>query len=94
LRSTKKLVMKDEIPEEKRARFSRLVPPLRAADEVYEALILGLRDQHKNGFKKVVVGLSEGSTQRSWRCLRLMPGQRECCLRLHAVSLFLRGFTH
>jgi NAD+ synthase (glutamine-hydrolysing) len=63
LRSTKKLItVKDAIHGNKGGPGSpRLVPPLRAAEEVYEALVLGLRDYvHKNGFKKVVVGLSGG----------------------------------
>ncbi|HME44072.1 MAG TPA: NAD+ synthase [Syntrophorhabdales bacterium] len=39
----------------------RIAPPLKPAEEVYQALLLGLRDYvQKNGFKKVVLGLSGG----------------------------------
>ncbi len=38
-----------------------LVPQLDRVEEIYEALVLGTRDYvHKNGFNKVVIGLSGG----------------------------------
>jgi NAD+ synthase (glutamine-hydrolysing) len=40
---------------------NRVAPPLKAVEEVYQALVLGLHDYvQKNGFKKVVLGLSGG----------------------------------
>ena len=40
---------------------SRDVPPLAPVDEVFQALVLGMRDYvRKNGFKRVVIGLSGG----------------------------------
>ncbi len=48
-------------PSEKVPVDKRIAPPLRTAEEVYQALILGLRDYvQKNGFKKIVLGLSGG----------------------------------
>jgi NAD+ synthase (glutamine-hydrolysing) len=45
-----------KVPAEK-----RVAPPLKAAEEVYQALVLGLHDYvQKNGFKKVILGLSGG----------------------------------
>jgi len=63
LRSTKRLVnVKDGASRAKKTAASgRVVPPLKPAEEIYQALLLGLRDYvQKNGFKKVVVGLSGG----------------------------------
>ncbi len=52
----------DSIPAKKRPRLSPgIVEPLSAVGEVYEALVLGIKDYvHKNGFRKVVIGLSGG----------------------------------
>lgn len=52
----------DAIPKKKRVRLSpRAAEPLSSTEEVYQALILGTRDYvRKNGFKKVVIGLSGG----------------------------------
>ena len=52
----------DTIPKKKRVRLApRTAEPLSSAEEVYQALILGTRDYvRKNGFKKVVMGLSGG----------------------------------
>ena len=49
-------------PKKKKVRLSpRTAEPLSATEEVYQALILGTRDYvRKNGFKKVVIGLSGG----------------------------------
>src|SRR3972149_5235901 len=49
-------------PKKKKVRLSpRTAEPLSLAEEVYQALILGTRDYvRKNGFKKVVIGLSGG----------------------------------
>lgn len=49
-------------PKKKKVRLSpRAAEPLSSAEEVYQALILGTRDYvRKNGFKKVVIGLSGG----------------------------------
>jgi len=63
VRSAKRLVkVKDghsrsvNVPVEK-----RIAPPLKPTEEAYRALLLGLRDYvQKNGFKKVVLGLSGG----------------------------------
>ena len=63
LRSTKRLVnVKDRPLRAKKTPASgRVVPPLKPVEEIYQALLLGLRDYVvKNGFKKVVVGLSGG----------------------------------
>jgi len=47
--------------EEKSPLIEREYPPLAPAEEIYKALVLGLKDYvSKNGFKKVVVGLSGG----------------------------------
>ncbi|MBI5406829.1 MAG: NAD+ synthase [Nitrospirae bacterium] len=52
----------DTIPKKKRVRLApRTAEPLSSAEEVYQALVLGTRDYvRKNGFKKVVIGLSGG----------------------------------
>jgi NAD+ synthase (glutamine-hydrolysing) len=63
VRSTKRLVKvkgglsgSANVPAER-----RVTPPLNSVEEVYQALLLGLRDYvQKNGFKKVVLGLSGG----------------------------------
>ncbi|MBI5038164.1 MAG: NAD+ synthase [Nitrospirae bacterium] len=49
-------------PKKKKVRLSpRAAEPLSSTEEVYQALILGTRDYvRKNGFKKVVIGLSGG----------------------------------
>jgi NAD+ synthase (glutamine-hydrolysing) len=63
LRSTKRLVrVKEDSSRAKRiAASGRVVPPLKPVEEIYQALLLGLRDYvRKNGFKKVVVGVSGG----------------------------------
>ncbi len=63
LRSTKRLVkVKDDPPAANRTPAARrVVAPLRPVEEIYQALLLGLGDYvQKNGFKKVVVGLSGG----------------------------------
>jgi NAD+ synthase (glutamine-hydrolysing) len=63
VRSTKRLVKVTDTPmrQEKVPAEIRVAPPLKAAEEVYQALTLGLRDYvQKNGFKKVVLGLSGG----------------------------------
>jgi NAD+ synthase (glutamine-hydrolysing) len=63
LRSTKRLVkVKDRPPRAKKTPASgRGVPPLKPVEEIYQALLLGLHDYvQKNGFKKVVIGLSGG----------------------------------
>lgn len=40
---------------------ARRAPTIDPLDEIYQALVLGLRDYvHKNGFKKVIIGLSGG----------------------------------
>lgn len=50
------------IPRKKRPRISRrTVEPLDSREEIYQALLLGTTDYvRKNGFKKVVIGLSGG----------------------------------
>ena len=63
VRSTKRLVKVTDAParQKKVPVEKRVAPPLKAAEEVYQALVLGLRDYvQKNGFKKVVLGLSGG----------------------------------
>ena len=63
VRSTRRLVKVTDTParQEKVPVEKRVVPSLKAAEEVYQALTLGLRDYvQKNGFKKVVLGLSGG----------------------------------
>lgn len=48
-------------PVKRRRVVSQLETPLRELDEVYRALVVGVRDYvRKNGFKKVVIGLSGG----------------------------------
>ncbi|MFA5099691.1 MAG: NAD+ synthase [Candidatus Omnitrophota bacterium] len=48
-------------PKKKTAVAKRDFRPLEPVEEVYQALTLGVRDYvHKNGFKKVVIGLSGG----------------------------------
>lgn len=62
-RSTKRLVKVTDAPlrEKKVPAENRVAPPLKAAEEIYQALVLGLRDYvQKNGFKKIVLGLSGG----------------------------------
>ncbi len=50
-----------EIREDKTAIKRHFYPPLEAPAEIYQALVLGTRDYVlKNGFQKVVVGLSGG----------------------------------
>lgn len=47
-----------------------LIPPLKMHAEVYEALMVGTRDYvHKNGFQKVVIGLSGGIDSTLVACL-------------------------
>jgi NAD+ synthase (glutamine-hydrolysing) len=55
-------VITDRLPARPRAAIPKKdVKPLETADEIYQALTLGLRDYvKKNDFKKVVVGLSGG----------------------------------
>jgi NAD+ synthase (glutamine-hydrolysing) len=63
VRSTKRLIKVKESSSrsEKIPAEARVVPALKPVAEVYQALILGLRDYvRKNGFKKVVLGLSGG----------------------------------
>ncbi len=63
VRSAKRLVkVKDSLSRSANVPVERrVVPPLKPAEEVYQALLLGLRDYvQKNGFKKVVLGLSGG----------------------------------
>ncbi|MGD0234298.1 MAG: NAD+ synthase [Syntrophorhabdales bacterium] len=63
VRSTKRLVKVTEGPlrQKKVPAEKRVAPPLKAAEEVYQALVLGLHDYvQKNGFKKVILGLSGG----------------------------------
>ena len=63
MRSGKRLIKIAETPfhQEKAPVEKRIVPPLKPAEEVYQALLLGLRDYvQKNGFKKVILGLSGG----------------------------------
>ncbi len=52
----------DVLPKKKRVRLApRTTEPLSLTAEVYQALVLGTRDYvRKNGFKKVVIGLSGG----------------------------------
>jgi NAD+ synthase (glutamine-hydrolysing) len=62
-RSTKKLVKVTDasLPQKKIPVEKLVAPSLKPAEEVYQALVLGLRDYvQKNGFKKVVLGLSGG----------------------------------
>jgi NAD+ synthase (glutamine-hydrolysing) len=48
-------------PKKKPALAKRDFEPLEPVEEVYQALVLGIRDYvNKNGFKKVVIGLSGG----------------------------------
>ena len=50
-----------ELPASEKAAANNVAPDLPAVDEVYAALCLGLRDYAaKNGFAKVVIGLSGG----------------------------------
>ncbi len=61
--SNKKLVkVTSGAPAQKNAPVERrIAPSLQPAEEVYKALLLGLHDYvHKNGFNKVVLGLSGG----------------------------------
>jgi len=47
--------------EEKTVLPGKEIEPLKPAEEIYQALVLGLKDYvMKNGFKKVVIGLSGG----------------------------------
>src|SRR3989337_1404399 len=52
----------DVLPKKKKVRLApRIAEPLSSTEEVYQALVLGTRDYvRKNGFKKVVIGLSGG----------------------------------
>ena len=52
----------DTLPKKKRVRLALRTPePLSLTAEVYQALVLGTRDYvRKNGFEKVVIGLSGG----------------------------------
>jgi NAD+ synthase (glutamine-hydrolysing) len=62
-RSTKSLIKATDAPfrPKTQAARTRVEPALKPAEEVYQALILGLRDYvRKNGFEKVVLGLSGG----------------------------------
>jgi NAD+ synthase (glutamine-hydrolysing) len=55
------VVANDYTPKNKTAITKKEVKPLEPAAEIYQALILGLKDYTaKNGFKKVVIGLSGG----------------------------------
>lgn len=62
-RSSKRIVtVREEIPQKNKILLSpKEIEPLEPAAEIYQALTLGLKDYvTKNGFKKVVVGLSGG----------------------------------
>ncbi len=63
VRSTKRLIRIADtaLRQEREPVENRIVPPLGEAEEVYQALLLGLHDYvRKNGFSKVVLGLSGG----------------------------------
>ncbi len=63
LRLSKRIItIADGLPSKDRAPLSRKgLSPLEAVAEIYQALLLGLRDYvTKNGFQKVVIGLSGG----------------------------------
>ncbi|MCL4466500.1 MAG: NAD+ synthase [Chloroflexi bacterium] len=54
-------VLADVAARERPPLEARLAAPLEAPAEVYQALVLGTRDYvHKNGFQKVLIGLSGG----------------------------------
>jgi NAD+ synthase (glutamine-hydrolysing) len=60
-RVAKAIVIKMDAPEEKPALRKISLKPLPLIDEIYAATVLGTRDYiMKNGFKKVVIGLSGG----------------------------------
>ena len=56
------IVVTDKIPEKNKLKLlKKEIKPLEPLAEVYQALVLGLRDYiNKNGFKKAVIGLSGG----------------------------------
>jgi NAD+ synthase (glutamine-hydrolysing) len=61
-RSIERLVISNASVRRPRPRLvSSMAPPANPLDEVYRALVLGVRDYvRKNGFKQVVIGLSGG----------------------------------
>jgi len=60
--SIERLVISDTYVRRTRARLvTSMAPPTESLEEVYRALVLGVRDYvRKNGFKQVVIGLSGG----------------------------------
>lgn len=61
-RSKKAIIITDQVCIKTRERLSKNeIKPLEPVSEIYQALLLGLRDYAaKNGFQKVVIGLSGG----------------------------------
>lgn len=61
-KADKKIIaIKKELPAKERHLLNRIAPLLKNCEEIYRALLSGLKDYTaKNGFKKAVIGLSGG----------------------------------